>query len=70
MTKKPPALAAPTADSPPPPETDRFLRRFGFRIHARPADGPPEWFDLRTHKTMSQELAYKIACERMKGGTA
>ena len=66
MTKKPPELAAPTAD-PPPPGTDRFLRRFGFRIHARPADGPPEWLDLRTHKVVSQELARKIAGERMRG---
>lgn len=68
MTKKVQELTAPA--EPPPPETDRFLRRFGFRIHSRPADGPPAWFDERTHKVVPQELAHRIARERMRGETA
>lgn len=69
MAKKVQELTAPTAD-PPPPATDRFLRRFGFSIASRWPGHEPQWLDRRTHRIVAESLAYKIACERMRGGTA
>lgn len=38
---------------------DAFLRRHGFRIHARPAKGPATW--RRGNKLFDQKVALKIA---------
>lgn len=43
---------------------DRLLRRFGFRIHGRPKDGPVTWRDKRTGRVMSQDLAHTLAKRR------
>lgn len=64
MPKVPPVVA-PAAE--PPARTDRFLRRFGFAIAARPAAGPALWRDARTGRTVGADEAYRIACARMKG---
>jgi hypothetical protein len=41
------------------PSDDVFLRKYGFRIHARPAKGPATW--RRGNKLFDHKVALKIA---------
>lgn len=50
---------------PTPPTTgDRFLRYWGFAIHARPEGKPAVWRDRRTGKLHTEREAYAAAGRR------
>lgn len=40
---------------------DMLLRAAGFRIHSRPAGGPPLW--TRAGRVYAQATAVRLACE-------
>jgi hypothetical protein len=49
---------------------DTRLRRFGFKVMARPAKGPALWWDGWARKTVTEDEATRLAAARERHAEA